>query len=172
MALAAFSLSSVRNKIAPNSTFTLITQNVDGLSIRAQQYLEAAAAHTSPVLTEERSELLEMHGRVHDVMCSSVSCGHVEFNTSSPICESLGGTEELVGAGVMDPNIPVASLPHCPDCGALARPGVVWFGEIPQHLDTIQELVDQAQLCLVIGTSSTVSAKSMHCSESLIVCPP
>jgi len=43
-------------------------------------------------------------------------------------------------------------------CGALARPGVVWFDEKPYKLDEINSLVYKADLCLVIGTSSTVRA--------------
>ena len=32
----------------------------------------------------------------------------------------------------------------------------MWFGEMPVHLDEIDDLVDKADLCLVVGTSSTV----------------
>jgi NAD-dependent deacetylase sirtuin 5 len=33
---------------------------------------------------------------------------------------------------------------------------VVWFEEIPHHLDEINKAVETADLCLVIGTSLTV----------------
>ena len=35
-------------------------------------------------------------------------------------------------------------------------PGVVWFDEIPYHLQEIDRIVQEADLALVVGTSSTV----------------
>jgi NAD-dependent deacetylase sirtuin 5 len=52
-------------------------------------------------------------------------------------------------------------LPQCPECNALLRPGVVWFGErlsesIMDHIETwIAEGVD---LLLVIGTTAALSS--------------
>ena len=44
-----------------------------------------------------------------------------------------------------------------PACGAKAtRPDVVWFGEIPYHMDTIAQAVTQADLFVAIGTSAEV----------------
>lgn len=97
-----------------------------------------------------------MHGRLFDVKCTDKACGHTEFNTASPICEGLRGTEQFVQRQHLDPELPADNLPKCNQCGALTRPGVVWFGEIPHHLDLIGEIVDKADLCLVVGTSSTV----------------
>ena len=106
--------------------------------------------------TPQQPPILEIHGRLFDVKCSSQSCGHVYWNDTSPICPALAGTEVLIDAGVTEPNIATEDLPRCPQCGALARPGVVWFGEMPIHLDEIDQLVGNAELCLVVGTSSTV----------------
>jgi NAD-dependent deacetylase len=49
-------------------------------------------------------------------------------------------------------------LPLCPNCGAPARPGVVWFGEqIPERvLDTSFAAANDCDLMLAIGTSSEV----------------
>ncbi|KAK7060320.1 hypothetical protein VNI00_001085 [Paramarasmius palmivorus] len=161
-ALAQFSLQSVRQAIAPGSTFTLITQNVDGLS---QLALTRALATSNADVDrkEDPPKLLEMHGRLFDVKCTQ--CNHIEFDRTSPICEALGGTEELVEKNVIDPDIPVNSLPRCKACGALARPGVVWFEEMPLHLDTINKIVEEADLCLVVGTSSTVYPAAGYASE-------
>ncbi|HSJ56822.1 MAG TPA: NAD-dependent deacylase, partial [Anaerolineae bacterium] len=48
--------------------------------------------------------------------------------------------------------------PHCPDCGALARPDVVWFGEsLPADaIDAAWQSARRAQLFLVAGTSAVV----------------
>jgi NAD-dependent deacetylase len=47
-------------------------------------------------------------------------------------------------------------LPHCPDCGALLRPHIVWFGEMPMFMGEIDAAVRACTLFLVVGTSGTV----------------
>lgn len=150
-ALAEFSLSSIRSRHAPNSTFTLITQNIDGLSVVALD--SVLASH--PLEPEEQPRVLEMHRRLFDVKCSSKKCGHIQFNRCSPICARLRGVEKLVEKHEMAPDIPETELPKCAKCNALARPGLVWVEETPLYLDVIDKLVDEADLCLVVGTSST-----------------
>lgn len=48
--------------------------------------------------------------------------------------------------------------PHCPDCGAPARPDVVWFGEMlpPAAWARAEEACRTAEVCLVVGTSGLV----------------
>lgn len=154
-ALAAFSHASIRNQIAPGSKFTLITQNVDGLSPKANA--ELAAILPADKLDPEPVDVIEMHGRLFDVLCTDTDCDHMEHNTASPICDALLGTEKITGKRIKDPIIDTKNLPRCSKCNALARPGVVWFGEIPHRMDEIDELVEDADLCLVIGTSASVS---------------
>jgi NAD+-dependent protein deacetylase sirtuin 5 len=164
--LARFSLPEARHAVAPESTFTLITQNVDGLSKDALQSLglPERALVVPPMSGDdaltylrgtEQPILAEMHGRVLDALC--MSCGHREVNDTSPIVPALAGTEELTEAGVTEPMIPVEDLPHCTKCGSLTRPGVVWFEELPYGLGAIDQLVRKADLCIVVGTSSKVS---------------
>jgi len=46
---------------------------------------------------------------------------------------------------------------RCPDCDARAtRPDVVWFGEIPYHMELIGAALAQAELFVAIGTSGSV----------------
>ena len=50
------------------------------------------------------------------------------------------------------------TLPRCPACGALARPDVVWFGEM-LPVDAIERATaaaEAADVCVVVGTSSLV----------------
>lgn len=49
-------------------------------------------------------------------------------------------------------------IPHCPACGAMMRPGVVWFGEIlpPEALERSHRACANCEVLLVVGTSSQV----------------
>jgi len=46
----------------------------------------------------------------------------------------------------------------CPRCGRVGteRPDVVWFGEIPLHMDEIADRLNEADLFAAIGTSGSV----------------
>ena len=79
--------------------------------------------------------VIELHGNIWKVRC----------------------TEE---GTVFDNNeIPIGNLPpHCPDCGALLRPHVVWFGESLEMgvLSDAFRLSGECDLMFVIGTSALV----------------
>ena len=98
-------------------SFTLITQNVDGLHDRVGS-----------------RNVVKLHGDIWVARC--VACGRESRNEQVPLAE-----------------IP----PHCP-CGALLRPGVVWFGEPlpPGEWARAEEASHRAQVFLVIGTSAMV----------------
>jgi NAD-dependent deacetylase len=57
-----------------------------------------------------------------------------------------------------DRRVPLEPLPpRCPECGAFARPGVVWFGEpIPESAVRAATAATACDLFLSIGTSSVV----------------
>ncbi len=58
-----------------------------------------------------------------------------------------------------DRRVPLPEIPpRCPDCGALARPDVVWFGEsLPvEVLEAALAAARRCQLMLVVGTSALV----------------
>ena len=51
----------------------------------------------------------------------------------------------------------LSDLPDCAECGAKAlRPDIVWFGEMPYHMDTIEAAVAGCDLFVSIGTSGAV----------------
>lgn len=74
--------------------------------------------------------VLPMHGELRKVRCTG--CGKVEERPE-----------------------PLEPLPRC-GCGALLRPHVVWFGEVPFYLDEIHQALASAQVFVVIGTSGQV----------------
>ncbi len=68
----------------------------------------------------------------------------------------LGGCGRRRGC---DPSTAVAGEPpRCADCGALVRPGVVWFGELlPEGaIEAAGRVADACAVMLVVGTSGAV----------------
>lgn len=64
----------------------------------------------------------------------------------------------VVHEPLVDPALESGGLPRCPDCGALLRPGVVWFGEsLPlAALERAREAALGCDLFLSVGTSHEV----------------
>lgn len=55
----------------------------------------------------------------------------------------------------------------CPACACrAARPDVVWFGEIPYHMERIGARIAEADLFVAIGTSGTVYPAAGFASEA------
>jgi len=98
------------------ANFTLITQNVDNLHVRAGS-----------------KNLLELHGNIFRARCSR-----------DGMVFQLPSTSE--------------TLPHCPACGELLRPDIVWFGEaLPeQEMKRAAAASIEADYFLVVGTSGLV----------------
>lgn len=78
-------------------------------------------------------DVIEFHGNIHRNSC---------FESRHPM--TVEG----------DPDAP----PVCPECGSLARPDVVWFGEsIPeQALNRSLEAAQRGGVFIAVGTSATV----------------
>ena len=77
-------------------------------------------------------DVIHMHGRLDSALCAA--CGH---RWPAPATMPVGMA--------------------CPDCGRpAARPDIVWFGEMPYHMDRIDEALSQADLFAAIGTSGNV----------------
>ena len=126
MAIAALSVKETLRQICPSvESFTLITQNIDGLSRRAldQLTITLKSKKIFEKVTPEPQSIIEMHGRLFATICEQ--CGHREANHNSPICTALEGTEIIVERQGPEPDIPLSDLPRCtqPDCGGLLRPG-------------------------------------------------
>lgn len=76
--------------------------------------------------------LLHMHGELKRALCTG--CG------AAPVWE--GG---------------LSGDPPCPCCGQpRLRPDIVWFGEMPYHMDRIEAAIDACDLFVSIGTSGAV----------------
>ncbi|KAH8427928.1 SIR2 family NAD-dependent protein deacylase [Aspergillus melleus] len=163
-----------------NKDFITLSQNVDGLSQRAD--------HPS-------QQLHLLHGSLFTVKCTSFYCSYSRENDfTDPIVPALKipkgtpdftpstedktdesaskdlsdspGNEEAPEVDISDERVPLPALsldvlPHCPECkDGILRPGVVWFGEsLPLHtLDKVDSWMRSGpiDLILVVGTSSQV----------------
>ncbi len=110
---------------------TLVSQNVDGLHERAACEVSAnaeAAARAMPI---------KLHGSLFHDRC--VRCNH------------------RVEGGAVDA-ASLETLPHCPECGGLMRPDVVWFGEMlpARAVEAAFAAAAEAEACLVVGTTGAV----------------
>ncbi len=121
-------LSLARLALGPRGV-TVVTQNVDDLHERADDEMQPGTGGAGP---------LHLHGSLFRSRCTA--CG-----VSYPDREPVDATDE-------------DSLPRCPACGGLARPDVVWFGELLDEdlLRRAFRLARDADVCLVVGTSSVV----------------
>ena len=77
--------------------------------------------------------VLHMHGRDGEVRCMK--------------CDA-----------VFDSDVDLTPQSVCPACAAVGelRPNIVWFGEMPQHMDEIYAALERCGLFLSIGTSGEV----------------
>jgi len=77
--------------------------------------------------------VLHMHGRDGEIRCMS--------------CQTVTVSDEDL--------TPASVCSRCQAVGEL-RPNIVWFGEMPMHMDEIYEVLERCGLFLAIGTSGEV----------------
>jgi NAD-dependent deacetylase len=99
------------------------------------------SAHDVTLITQNVDDLHERAG--------SQAVIHMHGSLTQATCAVCHAT--WVAPLVMAPDDP------CPDCAAPAtRPDIVWFGEVPYHMDQIAKVVSEADLFVAIGTSAEV----------------
>jgi NAD-dependent deacetylase sirtuin 5 len=128
---------------------TVITQNVDDLHLRAG--------------TER---VIRLHGSLWELRCTGRRLGDGAAAAGSehrPGPHGPGGIgRRLHGHGSCaepwrDERVPLEFPPQCPRCGALARPGVVWFGEaLGERELAAAAAATRCDLFIAIGTSALV----------------
>jgi NAD-dependent deacetylase len=120
-----YALAAMEKQIA---SFTLVTQNVDGLHARAGS-----------------TNLIELHGSIRRLRCFDNECSYIVTGW------------------------PPEDLPRCPECGALLRPDVVWFGEMLPiyNLETAARASRACDLFFSVGTSGVVEPAASLPYEAL-----
>lgn len=78
--------------------------------------------------------MVHMHGELFRTRCSDPDCPRLSFR---------------------DERHEFAVLPRC-ECGALQRPDIVWFGEIPFEMHRIKRRVQACDLFVTVGSSGMV----------------
>ncbi|KAJ7703452.1 putative SIR2 family histone deacetylase [Mycena metata] len=128
--------------------FLAISQNIDGLC--------QAAGHPA-------ENIQPIHGSIFSNRCTE--CPYVEYdNFKDPLVPAFALPNNVDASDAKFPlkDIALGDLPHCPDCSALLRPNVVWFGEsLPQSaVDRVETWMaadnGAIDLMLVVGTSALV----------------
>ena len=164
-ALASLALRSKRTRFLPSLSEPelpplFVTQNFDSLSVRSLDALTTQLSNKEAQVARER--LIEMHGSAFRTVC--LQCKHVNFTYETPLAPALQNISE---ANFQQADIPVDQLPKCGGkdwngsnrfgkCGGLLRPGVVWFGEVPDGMGMISKELNWTDVLIVVGTSSLV----------------
>jgi len=116
--------------------FRLITQNVDGLHLRAGSSMERT---------------FQIHGNIDYMRCSSECTTNVY-----PIPEQVGPVER---EAEVDPD--AIALLVCPRCGERARPHVLWFDECYDEplfrFESSLRAAASADLLVIVGTSASTN---------------
>lgn len=91
------------------------------------------------------SQVCHMHGQLGSMLCQTCAVTmtvHKDFNSKST----------------------------CPLCGSIGklRPDIVWFGEIPYHMDDIGQRLRSCDLFVAVGTSGVVYPAAGFVREALL----
>lgn len=74
---------------------------------------------------------------------------HMHGELQRALCTACGAAPAWTGT--------MSDRPPCPRCGVPAlRPDIVWFGEMPYHMDEIDAALQACDLFVSIGTSGAV----------------
>jgi NAD-dependent deacetylase sirtuin 5 len=103
-----------------------------------------------------------MHGSAFRTTC--LQCKHVNFTYDTPLSPAL---ENVSADNFEEKVMSIDELPRCGGqnwngsnrfgrCGGLLRPGVVWFGEVPEGMGEIAKVLNWTDVLIVVGTSSVV----------------
>lgn len=77
--------------------------------------------------------LLEMHGTIRKSFCSA--------------CGLRTATSDIID---------IKGIPACKGCSRPMRPDVVWFGEMPYHMEKIIQFLRHVDYFITVGTSGVV----------------
>lgn len=113
--------------------------------------LQRESRHEVTIVTQNVDDLHERGGAAEVL--------HMHGTLSGALCHSCGA--RWPAPRVMNP------LSPCPDCRLpQTRPDIVWFGEMPYHMEQIYRALSEAFLFVAIGTSGNVYPAAGFVSEA------
>src|SRR5471032_637978 len=133
----------------------LITQNVDGLHQQAGS-----------------KDVTELHGNIHGVVCLACHASYTRrfvqdmLEQSNPQMTGAIATPAPDGDALLEPSqLATFHVPHCPQCGGVLKPDVVFFGDgvPPACAAEAQRKMEEASALLVIGSSVMVYSSFRLC---------
>lgn len=148
-ALAGFAKARGKDEVL------VLSMNVDGLCSRAGT---------------PSDQLLNLHGSLSELKCSSDGC---KYEARPDYSRHTFLDYILTPSSEPEPSITKDTLPHCPQCHGLLRPGVVLFGESLPKAATdvadayIRDSHSGLDLMLVVGTLATVWPASSYVDEAV-----
>ena len=83
------------------------------------------------------TRVLHLHGKLTESSCSNPQCASRPFEDRKEYSAH-------------------SQIPVCALCGALLRPHVCWFGEVPYHMEQVLVSLQQCTVFLTVGTSGMV----------------
>jgi NAD-dependent deacetylase len=122
--------------------FMLVTQNVDDLHARAGIPAE---------------KMVQIHGDIFVTRCSRCEWALCDADRmGAAVGTGLAGARPSTAGNDQEAK---DGLPTCPNCTALMRPGVVWFGEqlSRNELERVEDFLDggACDVVIVAGTTAT-----------------
>lgn len=137
----------------------LVTQNVDGLHQRAGSR-RVVDLHGRL----DEVECLECGGRVsrHDVQCQLLAW-NPDF--ARALCAGDAAPARPDGDAQWEADLSAFQVPHCPGCGGVLKPAVVFFGEnVPRtRVDAVLAALRDSDALLVVGSSLMVFSGYRFC---------
>ena len=119
--------------------FSLVTQNIDGLHLRAGSSIDTC---------------FQIHGSINHMRCR-FECSDELFPLPKE-CDKINETEDFES---------VRDLLVCPDCGAMTRPHVLWFdeyyNEVHYKADSAVSSAQNSDLLIVAGTTIMTTLPSI-----------
>jgi NAD-dependent deacetylase len=90
---------------------------------------------------------LHMHGELFKSRCSNDSCKTEPFEDTKTYQQR-------------------SEIPQCGACGALLRPHICWFGEVPFHMKEVLIALKRCTVFLAVGTSGMVEPAASFAEQA------
>jgi NAD-dependent deacetylase len=135
-------------RLAGHAQVTVVTQNVDGLHQRAGS-----------------QDVLELHGNLFALrpfIDEEKAFADGREPVICPVCDGYADPDGIdpyaAREDLQNITLRAGAVPQCPGCGAMLRPGVVWFGESldPVVLAKAIAAVEECDALICIGSSLQV----------------